>query len=97
MGEKIHIFSNLKTYLTGYDFIAQTCMNHIKCSDDFPIVTLLVLWSALGSTSFIRLDEIGTWAFSPTEIKFDILATKTDNMSTKTRNIIAVFEFGILL
>jgi hypothetical protein len=78
-------------------FIAQTCMNHIKWSDDFPIVTLFAaLWLAFGSTSFIRLDEIGTWAFSPTEIKFDILATKTDSMSTKTRNIIAVFELGIL-
>jgi hypothetical protein len=72
-------------------------MNHIKCSDDLPIVTLFVLWSVFGLWSFIRLDEIGTWTFSPTEIKFDILATKTDNMSTKTRNIIAIFEFGILL
>lgn len=72
-------------------------MNHIKYSDDFPIVTLFVPRSVFSTMSFIRLDEIGTWAFSPTEIKFDILATKTDNMSTKTRNIIAVFEFGILL
>lgn len=96
MGSKVHILTNLNKHLTGYDFITQTCINHIKCSDDFPIVTF-VLWSAFSSMSFIRLDETGTRAFSPTEIKFDILATNTDNIRTKTRNIIAVFEFGILL
>jgi hypothetical protein len=72
-------------------------MNHIKCSGDFPNVTLLApVWPAFFSSS-ISLDEYGTCILSPTEIKFDILATKTDNMNTKTRNMIAVFENGILL
>jgi len=72
-------------------------MNHIKWSGAFPNVILLTLESVSGSTSSFCLDEEVMVVLSPTEIKFDILATKTENMSTKTRNSIAVFEIGILL
>jgi hypothetical protein len=72
-------------------------MNHIKGSAAFPNVTLFSLELVFGSTSSIRLDDEVKGVYSPTEIKFEILATKTDNMSTKTRNITAVFEVDILL
>jgi len=72
-------------------------MNHIKWSGAFPNVTLFTLESMFGSTSSFCLDEEVMGVLPPTEIKFDILATKTENMSTKTRNSIAVFEIGILL
>jgi GTP-binding protein EngB required for normal cell division len=72
-------------------------MNHIKCSGDSPSVILFTLESVFGSESSIRLDEEVMGVLPPTEIKFDILATKTDNISTKTRKNIAVFEIGILL
>ena len=71
-------------------------MNHIKWSGAFPNVILLTLESAFGSSS-LSMDEEVMGVLPPTEIKFDILATKTDNKSTKTRNNIAVFEIGILL
>jgi len=72
-------------------------MNHIKWSGAFPNVTLLTLESVFGSMSSFCLSEEILGVLSPTEIKFDILATKTENMSTKTRNSIALFEIGILL
>jgi len=71
-------------------------MNHIKWSGAFP-VTLSSLELVFGSTPSFCLDEEVMCVLSPTEIKFDILATKTENMITKTRNSIAVFEIGILL
>jgi hypothetical protein len=72
-------------------------MNHIKCSDASPNVILFTLESVFGSVSSIRLNEEVTGVLPPIEIKFDILATKTDNISTKIRNNIAVLEIGILL
>ena len=72
-------------------------MNHIKCSDASPNVILFTLESVFCSVSSIRLNEEVTGVLPPIEIKFDILATKTDNISTKIRNNIAVLEIGILL